>query len=306
MNASAPGKLFLVGEYAVLDGGPALLVPVTQRANVTIEAADKSKVISHTTAVEKLSLEEALQQFPLLQATITELDCLEQLEHSQLNLDTSEFFKNNVKLGLGSSAALTVALVKLFEPQASANEQFEKAVRCHLAFQKGVGSGADIALAAMDEPIVFQHGGSPNPVIIPDDLHMLAIWSGQPASTTGYVGAVNMWRQNNPGSYQSHIGDLRDTATECIDCLKKNDTVQVLARIEQYDRHLQHLSSVSGVDFYNQAHLEMRKKVEFMHCVYKPSGAGGGDFGIAYSTDKNELLTLADKLEREHTYTFVL
>ena len=306
MNASAPGKLFLVGEYAVLENGPAVLVPVRQRANVTIEAADTSEVISHTTTVEKFSLEQALQHFPLLQATVTELGCLEQLEHAQLNLDTSEFFRDNVKLGLGSSAALTVALVKLFEPDATANEQLEKAARCHLAFQSGVGSGADIALAAMDEPIVFQRGESPIAVVIPDDLHMLAIWSGEPASTTSYVEAVNRWQQNNPDAYQSHISDLHDTASECVDCLGKNDTDQVLARIEQYDRHLQHLSSASGVNFYNQAHLKMRKKVELVHCAYKPSGAGGGDFGIAYSTDKNKLLTLADKLGREHTYTFVL
>ena len=306
MNASAPGKLFLVGEYAVLEGGPALLVPVRQRAKVTIEATGKSEVISHTTAVEKLSAEEALRRYPLLQATMTELGCLEQLESARLHLDTSAFFRDGVKLGLGSSAALSVALVKLFEPDATANEQFEKAVRCHLVFQNGIGSGADIALAATDEPIVFQQGESTIPVVLPDDLHMLAIWSGEPASTTGYVEAVNRWRQNNPDAYRSHISDLRDTATKCVDCLTKNDTNRVLARIEQYDRHLQRLSSMSGVNFYNQTHLEMRKKVEFAHCAYKPSGAGGGDFGIAYSTAKNELLILADKLKREHSYSFVL
>ncbi len=306
MNASAPGKLFLVGEYAVLEGGPALLVPVKQRAKVTIEASNSSQVISHTTTVEKHSPEEALQHYPLLQATMTELGCLEQLQNAQLSLDTSEFFNRGVKLGLGSSAALTAALVKLFQPDATANERLAKAFRCHLAFQNGIGSGADIALAAMDETIVFQRGESPIPVVLPDDLHMLAIWSGEPASTTGYVAAVNRWRKQNPDAYHSHINDLRNTAIECIYALEKNDSQRVLARIEQYDRHLERLSSVSGVNFYNQAHLEMRKKVELAHCAYKPSGAGGGDYGIAYSTDKQELLTLADKLEREHSDTFVL
>jgi phosphomevalonate kinase len=194
----------------------------------------------------------------------------------------------------------------LFQPYATANEQSSKALRCHHAFQNGIGSGADIALAAMDETIVFQRGESPVPVDLPDDLHMLAIWSGEPASTTGYVAAVSLWRQSNPNAYQFHIHDLRNTATECIDALGENDTPRLLARIEQYDRHLERLSSVSGVNFYNQAHLEMRKKVEFAHCAYKPSGAGGGDYGIAYSTDKQELLTLANKLEREHSDTFVL
>ena len=306
MNASAPGKLFLVGEYAVLEGGPAILVPVKQSANVAIEASQKSEVISHTTTVEKRSLEQALKHFPLLQALVTELGCQEQLKHAQLTLDTREFFRHKVKLGLGSSAALTVALVKLFEPHATAIEQLEKAVRCHLAFQKGVGSGADIALAAMDEPIIFQRGKSALPVVIPDDLQMLAIWSGAPASTTGYVEAVHKWRRNNPDAYQSRISALLETAATSVGCLIKNDTDQVLATIEQYDRDLQRLSKMSGVNFYNQTHLEMRKKVESQHCVYKPSGAGGGDFGIAYSTDKNELLTLSEKLTGEHTYNFVL
>jgi phosphomevalonate kinase len=306
MNASAPGKLFLVGEYAVLEGGPALLVPVKQRAKVTIEASNSSQVISHTTTVEKHSPEEALQRYPLLQATMAELGCLEQLQNAQLSLDTSAFFNRGVKLGLGSSAALTTALVKLFHPDATTKERLAKAFRCHLAFQNGIGSGADIALSAMDETIVFKRGESPIPVVLPGDLHLLAIWSGEPASTTGYVAAVNRWRQNNPDAYQSLINDLRNTATGCIDALEKKDSQRVLARIEQYDRHLERLSSVSGVNFYNQAHLEMRKKVESAHCAYKPSGAGGGDYGIAYSTDRQELLTLADKLEREHSDTFVL
>jgi phosphomevalonate kinase len=306
MNASAPGKLFLVGEYAVLEGGPALLTPVKQRAKVTIEAANKSQVISLTTTVEKHSLDSALQHYPLLQATMAELDCLEQLQNAQLTIDTSSFFHRGIKLGLGSSAALTVALVNLFQPDSTASELFAKAFRCHLAFQNGIGSGADIALAAMDETIVFKRGESPIPVVLPHDLHMLAIWSGEPASSTGYVAAVNRWRKQNPDAYHSHINDLRNTATKCIYALEKNDSQRVLARIEQYDRHLERLSSVSGVNFYNQAHLEMRKKVELAHCAYKPSGAGGGDYGIAYSTDKQELLTLADKLEREHSDTFVL
>lgn len=306
MNASAPGKLFLVGEYAVLEGGPALLVPVTQRAKVAIEASTKSQVISHTTTVEKHSLEEALELYPLLQATMAELNCLEQLQNAKLSMDTSAFFSRGTKLGLGSSAALTVALVKLFRPEATTNERFTKALRCHLAFQNGIGSGADIALAAMDETIVFQRGESPTPVVLPDDLYMLAIWSGEPASTTGYVAAVNRWRQVNPDTYRSRINDLSKTASECIAGLRKNDGQRVLAEIDQYGRHLEQLSSESGVNFYNQAHVEMRKKVELAHCAYKPSGAGGGDYGIAYSTNKLELLTLADKLEREHRDTFVL
>ncbi|MGV0034292.1 MAG: hypothetical protein ACNYPE_04780 [Candidatus Azotimanducaceae bacterium WSBS_2022_MAG_OTU7] len=60
---------------------PAILVPVKQSANVAIEAA-QSEVISHTTTVEKRSLEQALKHFPLLRALVTELGCQEQLKHA--------------------------------------------------------------------------------------------------------------------------------------------------------------------------------------------------------------------------------
>ena len=306
MIASAPGKLFLVGEYAVLEGGPALLVPVKQRAKVAIEASTESLVISHTTTVKKRSLKEALEHYPLLQAAVAELDCLEQLQNAKLNMDTSAFFSRGIKLGLGSSAALTVALVRLLQSDTTTHERLAKALRCHLAFQKGIGSGADIALAAMDETIIFQLGKSPTPAALPDDLYMLAIWSGEPASTTGYVAALNRWGQVNPNTYQSRINDLSNTAADCIAGLKNEDGQGVLAGIDQYGRHLKQLSSESGVNFYNQAHVEMRKKVELEHCVYKPSGAGGGDYGIAYSTNKQDLLSLANKLKREHYDTFIL
>ena len=42
MIASAPGKLIVCGEYAVLDGAAAICAAVDRRAVVTVEAADDS------------------------------------------------------------------------------------------------------------------------------------------------------------------------------------------------------------------------------------------------------------------------
>ena len=306
MKTSAPGKLFLAGEYAVLKGGPALLSPVRQRARVSITPNVSSKVITYTTTPKEYSLKEALRTLPLLKATVSELGHLKQLEGALISLDTSDFYRDGVKVGLGSSAALIVALIKSLEPGIDKQEHLRKAIQCHSAFQRGIGSGADIALATENSPIVFRLGQPPTPIMLPNNLHLLAIWSGEPASTTKYVTTVAKWGENNPESYQEKINELCRTAAELIECLKKGNSESFLAKVEEYDRGLEHLSSISGANFYNETHMNMRKKVELANCKYKPSGAGGGDFGIAYSTEKKELLTLAEQLSRENRYTFAL
>lgn len=301
MNFSAPGKLFLLGEYAVLEGGPALLVPVRQRARVTLDQS-QGHVTSITDQREKLAWTEAAQKWPLLTSVQKILET-DSLQGQSLTLDTSEFFQHGQKLGLGSSAALTVALVKACHPADSSEELWRLADACHRHFQGGIGSGADIALAAMDQPVRFSMDVGPEPISLPDDLHMLAIWTGQPASTTALVGSMQDYRARHPTGYNTRMTSLIDIAEQCLDAVSDQDTRQILARIEQYDRQLYDLSSESGVNFYNQLHENMRKKVKL---TYKPSGAGGGDFGIAYSTDPDEITALAKKLKEEQTFSFVL
>lgn len=300
MKVSAAGKLFLLGEYAVLEGGPALLTPVSQRANVTLGSG--SGVISIGSETVTITMTAALKQFPLLSAVREVLDT-DQLEHHALTLDTSQFYRNGQKLGLGSSAALTVALVKACRPDDTPEEVYQLADACHKHFQGGVGSGADIALAAMDTPIQFTLSEGPTPIQLPSDLHMLAIWTGQAASTTQLVGSVHDYRKAHPEKYRGHIEGLIETAKRGLKALSHQNSHQIVATIEQYDRQLENLSLDSSVNFYNQLHVEMRKKVKL---PYKPSGAGGGDFGIAYSTDKNEIITLSETLEREDIYSFPL
>ena len=43
VTASAPGKVIVSGEYAVLDGAPAICMAVNRRARVSIVAADASR-----------------------------------------------------------------------------------------------------------------------------------------------------------------------------------------------------------------------------------------------------------------------
>lgn len=99
MIATAPGKLLLTGEYAVLDGAPALVVAVNRRV-----IARRRKSVGSS---------------PFLIAVADELARRYGDGHAvtraafEIVVDSSAFFLGQAKLGLGSSAAVTVAATAL-------------------------------------------------------------------------------------------------------------------------------------------------------------------------------------------------
>ena len=115
VSTSAPGKVMIAGEYVVLDGAPAICMAIDRRARVTIKAGDGDRhrisapgLHEHEIAVN--SIREVAASIPLLAAA---WDALAPPENARLSIriDTREFRLDGIKLGIGSSAAATVALV---------------------------------------------------------------------------------------------------------------------------------------------------------------------------------------------------
>lgn len=298
MNTAAPGKLFVVGEYAVLENVPAVLVPVPIAARASFETAGDPTVTIRTYQRRVWPLEEALAANPLLSAIAEELDLTAVLSTGSLVLDTRQFFEGTTKLGFGSSAAITAAMMKLFRPDLDTREQLVLAQACHRRFQGGVGSGADIALALAGEPIVFQVPYDIEPITLPADLKILAIWTGKAASTPDLLRAMTSWRQNHEDTYQQLMRILSLAAGTFTAAARSDETARCLSAIGDYGQALRDLSDCSGLHFYDDNHVALQKKVELTGCVYKPSGAGGGDFGIACGLDE-EITLLAEQMADE-------
>lgn len=106
MIVTAPGKLILTGEYAVLDGAPALVVAVDRR----VTARRRTGPVGSS---------------PFLVAVADEIarargkDSVAAAAAMEIVVDSSDFFLGNTKLGLGSSAAVTVAATALALASAS-------------------------------------------------------------------------------------------------------------------------------------------------------------------------------------------
>ena len=243
----------MIVEYAVLYGGNAVLVPVPQLARATVIEDDLNQLTTKSEATRTVPLSEALAREPLFSAVVETLDCGNELQSLSISLDTSAFFNTNQKLGLGSSAALTVALVKALRPLLPLSEQLTLATSAHQLFQSGHGSGADVALALLGTPICFQTGYPPVPYLLPEDLHMLAIWSGKPSATTNYLKKVETWRTINPDRFAYHIGRFSKCAA---DFLKAEDTTSRITQIYLYDQYLYDFSKDSSINFYNAPHID--------------------------------------------------
>lgn len=174
IEVSAPGKLYIAGEYAVVEPGhPAIIVAIDQFITVTIEPAKKSGSIQSTQYSDlpvrwtrrnnELVLDIRDNPFHYILAAIHFTEKFAQEKGKKLAFFdlkvTSELDNSNGrKYGLGSSGAVTVATVKalnaFYELNLSQLELFKLATLAHLNVQ-GNGSCGDIAASCYGGWLAF-------------------------------------------------------------------------------------------------------------------------------------------------------
>ena len=267
--ASAPGKLLIAGEYAVLEGGPALVMAINRRVRASFGSATTAASALHSAIADTLALTP--------------------LKSAQLKLDSSELFKGGKKLGLGSSAALSVAAAALLSADdVLAEDVFAAALNIHRHFQAGRGSGFDVAASTYGGVLIHRVGDAPKPTKLPADLYWQAFNLNAPASTRR---AIHRWQEAPDAPGKRDLVDAADrvcaslsgTAAECIDTIAEFQS-RLLA--------LDHAHSL-GISMPIQASLEAEAKRLARHfaaaLIYKQSGAGGGDIGLALANDRRAL-----------------
>ena len=305
MRASAPGKLFIFGEYTVLEGGTALIYPAPLEAKTESVASEDSIVVTHSEQKVTLDLSEALRQLPLVSA-IAELVGVNCFKNKMTILDTRPFFKGKQKLGLGSSSALTVSTIKCLRPELSMKDTIELGTRCHNFFQKKKGSGGDVALAAHGQPILFNQAGDPRPVAQLQGLHILAIWTGKPASTSNFLIKLEEWKSESGEIFYSKMEELSKISLSCAHNVEEQNTSNLIENIIKFDSALEAFSNTSQLNFYSDNHLRMKTESKKAGLAYKPSGAGGGDFGISFSDDAQRIKEFSERLSSLNIFNFIL
>ncbi|MCB1843932.1 MAG: hypothetical protein KDI09_13295, partial [Halioglobus sp.] len=211
----------------------------------------------------------------------------------RLTLDTRQFrdAASGSKLGLGSSAALAVALSAWLAP-GGRNALLSDALDAHRIFQGGEGSGVDIACAVHGGVIAYYRDNELcESLAWPQGLQVVLLWSGTPSATPDRIKRLQA-RLGDPQRHAS-LELLCDASRDLLACWRRGDSRALLAQFARYSTTLHRFDRDQGLGIYSAGHAELRAAAEDFAVVYKPCGAGGGDTGIALATDAAALETFA-------------
>ncbi|TAL92661.1 MAG: hypothetical protein EPN69_08185 [Rhodanobacter sp.] len=309
--AAAPGKLVITGEYAVLEGAPALVLAVDRAARVTLEGASDcgyqitARALGIRAARGQLDTvgrmswpaldAAAAEQLGLVSAVLEALAANGAPAPFHATLDTQAFYAaadRQAKLGLGSSAALTVALAgAVCALDRRDPPGIDTLIAAHRQAQGGRGSGLDIAASLVGGLLAYRlHDGHPRitPATWPVGLAWCCVWSGKSASTGAFLAGLAAWRARAPARHATVMRDLGDCATAAV---VAGSAAALLGAVAAYARALDRLAAASGLDIVCAEHRALAALAARHEVTYKTCGAGGGDIGIALTTDAERLMT---------------
>lgn len=289
--ASAPGKLMLFGDHAVVYGCPAIVTAVDQRIYVTVrkngvdafqlEAPDLG-LRSYTKVIKDLGKKELPKAVSFMEMLYKRfLDRYPQSEG--IVVTTRSDFSST--FGFGSSSAVTVAFAKaltsLYEISVSNHELFELCYQAVLDVQ-GVGSGFDIASAIWGGTIYYV---KPAKVVTPIDIDhcpLIVGYTGIKADTPTLVRMVETLKKEHPELVDDIFSQIHVIVDQAKFALESRDWALLGELMTQNQLLLQKLQVSS---------IKLDQLIEAANQAGalggKLSGAGGGDCMLATVTDDN-------------------
>ncbi len=323
MHVTAPGRVHLIGEHAVVYNKPAIIAAIGLRCTVRAEKSDKVSVESKE---PRLSGEFSLNNVSMFNDKITVLwhSCFEEKNFSplfkELKKDELNPFKAiigkamerlgidggiSIKIdseiptgaGLGSSSALAVAVTKaaaaLYRKNLSDEKINEIAYECE-KLMHGTPSGGDNTACCFGGLIWFQKG---NPNIIkslkkevPYKLdNFVLVHAGKPEKTTGEL--VQLVRNLDEDFRSERIEKIESATYKMLDALKKKDFAAMKEMINVAQTNLAELGV--STDSIDNLVSEIRK----IDGAAKLCGAGGGGAVLCYHENKSKLTKLIRDLE---------
>ena len=352
VSAYAPGKIMIAGEWAILDLGNPCIVLATDKGNTllgntllgnsllgvtaTISSSKHfllDKVLfdykdNKVVVLSKLSSKE--QQFLSFSFCAIEivLRYLREIGHEvvpfKIFIDSSiSFFTlpdgSKVKPGLGSSAALVVAITKCIlkfygfsvETEAVKKIVFKLSSIVHYKTQGSIGSCFDIAASTYGGLLYYKRfdaewleqelsaEASINKIIsqkwpyleikkilLPEKMKIVVGFVGYSADTRKLVKKVMSLRGENKEAFEAIFSSISRLVDRLVEALEQGNQESIKKLVKKNRILLREFSDLSGLDLETKELKTLCDFAESCGGVAKFSGAGGGDCGIAICFDE--------------------
>lgn len=266
ITVSAPGKLMLLGEHAVIYNRPCLVTAVSSRMYVEIEKNLHGFSIDAPQVKDVRFVKETVEIFKEKYRI-----------GNGLSIKTQSDFSS--KYGFGSSSAVTVATIyalnKLYNIRLTKKEIFDLGYTITLSVQ-GIGSGFDIAAATFGKTLYFTTGGKVIESLDIKELPLVIGYSGMKADTPKIVKSLKLKMKNYNSKLNTIFKKIEAIVNKGRIYLLKTDWIQLGHLMNENHTLLQELEvSTTKLDAMCEA------AVSAGALGAKLSGAGGGDCMIA-------------------------
>lgn len=226
-RASAPGKIILFGEHAVVHGQPAIAVPlaaVQAVADARPSPAGSGLVVHAPDVHRTFRYADTASGSPFYAALIYPLRlALETWQQPEPDLTLTVHSTIPIGGGLGSGAALAAALIRVLGAALDtplSNETLNPLVYEVEKKHHGTPSGIDNTVIVYQQPVYFVRGTPPETFAIARPFTLLVADTGLSSPTRVAVGDVGRLYEAEParlGAIFARIGEIARTARQAIE-----------------------------------------------------------------------------------------
>jgi mevalonate kinase len=229
ISRSAPGKLILCGEHAVVYNRPAIAVPVDQVAtSVKIFAKPLGEKGQVTVIIPQIGMESDLNSLPDSQPLKQSIAILQEyfkIDHFP-SCDIRISSTIPISSGLGSSASLSVALIRAITEFIGQDVDNEETNRIAFELEKihhGNPSGIDNTVITFARPVYFIRGEPIEFISLASPVDLVIASTGIHASTAQAVAGVRERWMNERQMYESLFDDIAKLTTKIREVLQRGE-----------------------------------------------------------------------------------
>ncbi len=281
-SASAPGKIILFGEHAVVYGRPALAVPVFQVcARVTVEEGEQRGIWIEAPQIGLSTMLEALENAHPLAMAVESVFRVLGLSSSEQKLRIRVDSTIPVASGLGSGAAVSVALIRALSahvgrllPDDQVNALAYEIEKIH----HGTPSGIDNTVITYGRAVYFVRGQAPQPFSIRGHFTLIIGNTGIPAPTRQAVADVRRLLEAEPQRYHALFDAIGEIVLQARQALEEGNGTRLGELMNANHALLQELT-VSSAEL--DALVETARRAGAWGAKLSGGGRGGNMIALA-------------------------